>query len=57
MFNHKIYLELTLMMCGFQIMREMKGEGIAPSVRIVVTPIENTNDRMGTEREAYFTRT
>ncbi|QDX31212.1 transposase [Dickeya poaceiphila] len=30
---------------------------LAPSVRIVVTPIENTNDKMGTEREAYFTRT
>ncbi|WP_042871649.1 AlpA family phage regulatory protein [Dickeya poaceiphila] len=30
---------------------------VAPSVRIVVTPIENTNDKMGTEREAYFTRT
>jgi hypothetical protein len=28
-----------------------------PSVRIVVTPIENTNDRMGTDRETNFTRT
>ncbi|GAB7193871.1 hypothetical protein [Dickeya oryzae] len=30
---------------------------LAPSVRIVVTPIKNTNDKMGTERETYFTRT
>lgn len=29
----------------------------APSVRIVVTPIENTNDKMGTDRETNFTRT
>lgn len=28
-----------------------------PSVRIVVTPIENTNDKMGTDRETNFTRT
>lgn len=30
---------------------------ISPSVRIVVTPIENTNDKMGTDRETNFTRT
>ncbi|MBN3066202.1 hypothetical protein H5A21_19495 [Pectobacterium aquaticum] len=30
---------------------------LPPSVRIVVTPIENTNDKMGTDREANFTRT
>ncbi|BBQ86630.1 hypothetical protein WP3W18E02_P20440 (plasmid) [Klebsiella sp. WP3-W18-ESBL-02] len=30
---------------------------ITPSVRIVVTPIENTNDKMGTDRETNFTRT
>ena len=30
---------------------------IPPSVRIVVTPIENTNDKMGTDRETNFTRT
>ncbi|SJA45077.1 DNA invertase-like protein [Shigella sonnei] len=29
----------------------------SPSVRIVVTPIENTNDKMGTDRETNFTRT
>ncbi|WOA54735.1 hypothetical protein [Dickeya solani] len=30
---------------------------LPPSVRIVVTPIENTNDKMGTDRETNFTRT
>lgn len=30
---------------------------VSPSVRIVVTPIENTNDKMGTDRETNFTRT
>ncbi|MCL6408150.1 CMP deaminase, partial [Dickeya dadantii] len=33
--------------------RLIQFSGVAPSVRIVVTPIENTNDKMGTEREAY----
>ncbi len=30
---------------------------IPPSVRIAVIPIENTNDKMGTDRESYYTGT